>query len=106
MARTKRVFDLVLVFLVWGMAPVMWFTGRGDWVRFSTRILRGKGTWVRPGNLQVPERYGLDLTVGLKGRAADRKAFTHAQDYHWRKDLAVVADALISRRAIISHGHH
>ena len=105
-ARTKRVFDLVLVFLVWGMAPVMWFTGRGDWVRFSTRILRGKGTWVRPGNLQVPERYGLDLTVGLKGRAADRKAFTHAQDYHWRKDLAVVADALISRRAILSHGHH
>ena len=105
-ARTKRVFDLVMVFLVWGVSPIMWFTGRGDWVRFSMHVLRGKGTWVRPGNLQVTERHGLDLTEGLKGRAADRKAFTHAQDYHWRKDLAVVADALISRRAIISHGHY
>jgi hypothetical protein len=48
----------------------------------------------------------LELADGLSDRAAARLAFTHAQDYHWRKDFAVVVDALISRRAIISHGHH
>lgn len=105
-ARTKRAFDLVFAMLVAVLAPAMWGTGRGDWVRFARVVMRGKGTWVMPGHLQTSQCHGLTLSHGLKGRAADRKAFTHAQDYHWRKDLAVVADALISRRAIISHGHH
>ncbi len=105
-ARSKRVFDVVFAFLVLFTAPAMWATGRIDWVRFSVRVIVGNFTWVSPGNLQMPVQYGLELSEGLPGKAADRKAFTHAQDYHWRKDLSVVADALISRRAIISYGNH
>ena len=106
MARAKRVFDVVLGMVVLVGAPWFWVTGRKGWSAFAWGALRGKQTWVSPGNLHSTQAFGLDATAGLKGRGAERKAFTHAQDYHWRKDLSVVVDALISRRAIISHGHH
>jgi len=81
-------------------------TGRGSWLGAAGRVLTGRATWVSPGVVRWEVPFVWDVTDGLTGRGAERKAYTHAQDYHWRKDLAVVADALISRRAIISHGHH
>ena len=66
----------------------------------------GFKTWVSPGSLDMEKPHVLDLKGGLGERAAQRKSFTHTQDYHWKKDLSVVVDALFSRRAIISHGHH
>ena len=105
-ARTKRAFDVVISLLVLAAWPVLRVTGRKGWGRAARWILMGKGTWVSPGSLASSREAALALTSGMDGRAAERKAFTHAQDYHWRKDLSVVLDALISRRAIISHGHH
>jgi uncharacterized membrane protein len=105
-ARTKRAFDVALSFVMWTAAPWLVLTGRGGWLGASWRVMAGRATWVSPGTLRSEVPFVWDVGQGLSGRGAERKAFTHAQDYHWRKDLAVVADALISRRAIISHGHH
>ena len=69
------------------------------------------GCTPRQTDLGQPREFALDSGVWIgcdrwvERARAERKAFTHAQDYHWRKDLSVVVDALISRRAIISHGH-
>ena len=105
-ARSKRVFDVVVSTVVLLAAPVFWAAQKRGWTRAAWHVLKADKTWVSPGNLQAVRPYVWSVTEGLKGRSAERKAFTHAQDYHWRKDAAVVADALISRRAIISHGHH
>ena len=62
-ARTKRVFDVVLVALVVGMAPVLWFTRRkGDWVRFSMRWCSEEKKHGCALETWMPERHGLDLT--------------------------------------------
>jgi GT2 family glycosyltransferase len=105
-ARTKRAFDVASALLLGVAAPWLVLTGRGSWLGAAGRVLTGRATWVSPGAMRWEVPFVWDVTHGLTGRGAERKAFTHAQDYHWRKDLAVVADALISRRAIISHGHH
>ena len=105
-ARSKRVFDVVVAMIVLFTAPLFWMSQKRGWTLAAWHVLKANKTWVSPGNLQVVRPYVWSATAGLKGRSAERKAFTHAQDYHWRKDAAVVADALISRRAIISHGHH
>ena len=105
-ARSKRVFDVVVAAMVLLAAPVFWVLQQRGWTLAAWHVLRAQKTWVSPGNLQASRPYVWSVTQGLKGRSAERKAFTYAQDYHWRKDASVVADALISRRAIISHGHH
>ena len=105
-ARSKRVFDVVVATAVLLTAPLFWVSRHRGWPRAAWQVLMAQRTWVSPGNLQPTRPCVWSLTQGLEGRSAERKAFTHAQDYHWRKDAAVVADALISRRAIISHGHH
>ena len=105
-ARSKRVFDLVTSTMVLLFTPLFLIFQRRGWTLAAWQVLIGNKTWVSPGNLKVIQPYIWSATEGLKGRSAERKAFTHAQDYHWRKDATVVADALISRRAIISHGHH
>jgi hypothetical protein len=105
-ARTKRSFDVVFSAAVILATPGLLVAGRSVWIAMAWRVLIGRCTWVSPGNLKSYKPHLLDAYQGMQGRGADRKAFTHAQDYHWRKDLAVVVDALISQRAIISHGHH
>jgi GT2 family glycosyltransferase len=105
-ARTKRVLDLLLALAIGVSSPCLRISGRKGWGRAAWRVFRGKATWVSPGSLATHKSFVFDVAWGLEGRAASRKAFTHAQDYHWRKDLSVVLDALISRRAIISYGHH
>ncbi|MEC8663814.1 MAG: glycosyltransferase [Bacteroidota bacterium] len=105
-ARSKRVFDVVVAAFVLLASPLFWVSRHRGWPRAAWQVLLAQRTWVSPGNLQSTRPCVWSLTSGLEGRSAERKAFTHAQDYHWRKDAAVVADALISRRAIISHGHH
>ena len=105
-ARSKRAFDVVSSVLLLLCSPWLLLSQRKPWVAASWGVLVGRSTWVSPGQLHSLVPYHFSATQGLSGRPAERKAFTHAQDYHWRKDLSVVADALISRRAIISHGHH
>ena len=105
-ARTKRSFDVLSACFVLMLSPFCWVTGRKGWAGAAWRVLTNKATWVSPGNFKSTTPPILQLTHGMTGRAAERKAFTHGQDYHWRKDLSVVVDALISRRAIFSHGHH
>ena len=105
-ARTKRAFDVAASLILLGAAPWLWVSSRAGWPRTAWNVLWGRGTWVSPGKLKAEVPFAFDIAHGLSGRGAERKAFTHGQDYHWRKDLAVVVDALISRRAITSHGHH
>ena len=105
-ARTKRSFDVVFSAAVILATPGLLVARRSSWIAMAWRVLIGRCTWVSPGNLKTDKPHLFDAYQGMQGRGADRKAFTHAQDYHWRKDLAVVVDALISHRAIISHGHH
>ena len=105
-ARMKRTFDVVTSMTVIALAPLLILTKRAGWPALAWQVLLGQKTWVSPGNLKFSKPFIFEVSHGLDGRSAERKAFTHAQDYHWRKDLSVVADALISRRAIISHGHH
>lgn len=105
-ARTKRAFDVIVSLGLGFAAPWLMATGRSAWIGASWHVLLRRATWVSPGNLKSDLPFVFNVSQGLSGRSAERKAFTHAQDYHWRKDLAVVSDALISRRAIISHGHY
>ena len=42
--------------------------------------------------IDMEKPHVLDLKDGL-GPKAQRKSFTHTQDYHWKKDLSVVVDA-------------
>jgi hypothetical protein len=105
-ARSKRVFDRASAFVILGVAPGLWCTGRRGWGASAWRVITGQMTWVGSGSFRWPQPAVFELTEGLSPKAASRKAFTHAQDYHWRKDFAVVADALISRRATFSHGNH
>ena len=105
-ARTKRVFDRASAFMILAVALGLWCTGRRGWGAAAWRVITGQMTWVGSGSFRWPQPAVFELTEGLSPKAASRKAFTHAQDYHWRKDFAVVADALISRRAIFSHGNH
>ena len=105
-ARTKRVFDLISSSLILLSFPWLMLSGRSPWLRQAFWVLSAKKTWVSAGRLEWPQAHVLEVTHGMQGRAAERKAFTHGQDYHWKKDLSVVVDALISRRAIHSHGRH
>jgi hypothetical protein len=106
MALVKRRFDVTSAALMLLLAPGLAMLGRIAWVGQAWHVLWGGKTWVGPGLLDTEKPHVLDLKVGLGVQAAQRKSFTHTQDYHWKKDLSVVVDALFSRRAIISHGHH
>ncbi|MGB1363047.1 MAG: glycosyltransferase [Flavobacteriales bacterium] len=106
MALAKRRFDVTSAALMLLLAPGLAMLGRLAWVGQAWHVLWGSKTWVSPGSLDMEKPHVLDLKDGLGDRAAQRKSFTHTQDYHWKKDLSVVVDALFSRRAIISHGHH
>lgn len=105
-ARTKRMFDVLASLAVLLAVPVLWASGRARWGTAARKVLVGRWTWVRPGSLTSDRPWVLDLANDPEERSAQRKAFTHGRDYHWKKDLSVVVDALISHRAIISHGHH
>ena len=96
-ARTKRTFDVVFSVVMIVSSPVLIVARKVGWITMAWKVLIGQCTWVSPGNLKTVKPHLFDAFQDLQGRAAIRKAFTHAQDYHWRKDLAVVVDALISR---------
>jgi hypothetical protein len=106
MALAKRRFDVASSALLLLLSPGLMALRRARWVGHAWQVLWGQKTWVSPGSLDLEKPHLLDLKQGLGERAARRKAFTHTQDYHWKKDLSVVVDALFSRRAITSHGHH
>ena len=105
-ARSKKAFDRLAAMAILCASPWLWLTRRKGWSASAFAVLVGQKTWVSAGSFRWMQPAVLELADGLSDRAAARLAFTHAQDYHWRKDFAVVVDALISRRAIISHGHH
>ena len=105
-ARSKKAFDRLAAMAILCASPWLWLTRRKGWSASAFAVLVGQKTWVSAGSFGWMQPAVLELADGLNDRAAARLAFTHAQDYHWRKDFAVVVDALISRRAIISHGHH
>lgn len=105
-ARTKRIFDVLASLTVLLALPVLWTTGRRNWGGAARKVLVGHLTWVRPGSLTSDRPWVLDLASDPEEKSAQRRAFTHGRDYHWKKDLSVVVDALISHRAIISHGNH
>jgi hypothetical protein len=97
MALTKRRFDVASSALMLMLAPGLIALGLASWLTPAWHVLRGQKTWVSPGSLDVENPHVIDLKHGLGDRAAQRKAFTHTQDYHWKKDLSVVVDALFSR---------
>lgn len=97
MALTKRRFDVASSALMLMLAPGLIALGLASWLTPAWHVLRGQKTWVSPGSLDVEKPHVIDLKHGLGDRAAQRKAFTHTQDYHWKKDLSVVVDALFSR---------
>ena len=105
-ARSKKAFDRLVAVAILLASPWLWLTRRKGWGASALAVLLGQKTWVSAGSFRWMQPAVLELSEGLSERAATRRSFTHAQDYHWRKDFAVVVDALISRRAIISHGHH
>ena len=74
-ARSKRVFDVVVAAVVLLASPLFWVS-RHRLPRAAWQVLLAQKTWVSPGNLQSTRPCVWSLTSGLEGRSAEESLHT------------------------------